>query len=102
MVCTLRRDEQRNGRTTRLREGLATNDRGSSPRDPRAAAPQCRLHRLDKVESPCCETSRPTPPAQDRDEAAELVEVLSDRDVLTTAGRISALDFGLTTVVEPA
>jgi hypothetical protein len=41
-------------------------------------------------------------PVRDRDEAAELVEALSDQDVLTTVGRISTLDFGLTTVVEPA
>jgi hypothetical protein len=43
-----------------------------------------------------------TPPDRDRTEAAELIETLDDREVIATAAAISALDFGLTTIVEPA
>jgi hypothetical protein len=47
------------------------------------------------------EAFREVPDDQDREEASDLVASLDERDLVTTAGRIASIDFGLMTVVEP-
>ncbi len=48
------------------------------------------------------EAFREVPEERDREEARQLIASLDEGDLVTTAGRVAAIDFGLMTVVEPA
>lgn len=71
-------------------------------RAPRALRGEGRRRPMWHSDREATEAFQEVPEDRDRQEAAELAQELDDQELVMTAGRVAALDFGLMTVVEPA